>query len=82
MADHQRHRNGPLRPLVPVVDVQIGSANARAEHANQHVVDADRGRRHLFKPKIRLAFAFDQCFHGNGGIQQSIRQKIARVLLL
>ena len=34
VANHKRHRDGPLRPLVPVVDVQIGSANPGAKHTN------------------------------------------------
>ncbi len=42
VADHHRHGDGLLRPGVPVVDVQVGAADAGAVHADQHVVDADR----------------------------------------
>ena len=30
-----------MRPVVPAVDVQIGAADAGAQHPDQHVVDAD-----------------------------------------
>src|SRR5260370_18952789 len=40
ITDRHGHRNGALRPVIPVVDVQIRAANAGAAHANHHVVDA------------------------------------------
>ena len=51
VADHHRHGNRLLRPGVPVVDVHVGAADAGPQHANQHVVDARFGHRHLFEPK-------------------------------
>src|SRR2546428_120501 len=47
MSDDHRHGNGLLRPGVPFVDVEVGAANTRAVHADQHVVDADLRHRHL-----------------------------------
>src|SRR5579884_2810985 len=50
MADHERYRNGLLRPIIPFINVEIGSANARAPHSNEHVIDADLRHFHFFKP--------------------------------
>src|ERR1035441_9709125 len=55
--------NGLLRPLVPLVDVDIGAADAGPQHVNQDVVDADFGRGHVRQPQAWLAGAFDQSFH-------------------
>ncbi len=43
VADHHRHRNGLLRPLVPVPDMNIGAADRRLLHLDQHVVRPDLG---------------------------------------
>ena len=40
--DHQRDRDGALRPGVPVVDVEIGAADTGAQDTDEQVVDADR----------------------------------------
>src|SRR5437773_7397726 len=56
--DH-RHGNGALRPLIPVIDVQIGSADTGAEHADQDIVDADGGLGNILEPEPRLPSAFD-----------------------
>ena|SRR5579875_1765525 len=50
MANHKRHRNSLLRPIIPLINVEIGSANARASHSNEHIVDADSRSFHIFKP--------------------------------
>ena len=43
VADDHRHRNGLLRPLVPVPDVDVGAADRRLADPDQHVVGADLG---------------------------------------
>jgi hypothetical protein len=58
------YRDGLARPIVPLVDVHVGAANARAVHADQDVVDADAGLVDVFQPEAGLVFAFDECFHG------------------
>ena len=55
MADDHRHRDGALRPGIPGADVQIGAADARAQHADQHVVDADLGLGRVDQPDARDA---------------------------
>src|SRR5207247_4763752 len=38
--DHERQLQGRLSPVVPCVDVQVGSADAGAQHANQDLARA------------------------------------------
>src|SRR5262249_38979770 len=61
--DRHRYWNRLLCPLVPVIDVNIGAANARAQHTDENVIDADLGLFDGFKPQTWLAPALDQCFH-------------------
>src|SRR5277367_6407611 len=50
MSDGHRHRNGLLCPLVPLIYVNVGSADTGVAHADQHVVDADGGFCDVFQP--------------------------------
>ena len=59
----QRHGDGLLRPGVPVVDMHVGAADARAEDFDQHVVDADFGHRHFIEPQALAGFLLDQRSH-------------------
>ena len=43
VADLHRHRDRALRPGVPLVDVDVGAADGRLAHADQHVVRAGLG---------------------------------------
>ena len=63
VADRHGHGNGLLRPVVPLVDVHVGAADAGAQHADQDVVDADFGDGDILEPQAGLALAFDQSFH-------------------
>ena len=63
MADHHGHRNGLLRPLVPVVDMNVGAADAGVAHADQHVVDAVLRFGNILQPQATLAAALRQCLH-------------------
>ena len=58
MPNDQRHRNGLLRPRIPVVDMQVRSADARALDTDQNVIDADTGLGNLFQPQARLGPCF------------------------
>src|ERR1017187_7759508 len=51
MAYDHGHGNGALRPVVPVVNVDVGAADGRALHANQDVVDADARLGNIFQPE-------------------------------
>ncbi len=63
VADGHGYGNGALRPLIPVVDVQIGPADTGAKDAHQYVVDPDARLRNFFEPEARLAFTLDERFH-------------------
>ena len=70
MPDDHRDRDRLLRPLVPLVNVQIGAAEAGFLHADEHIVQIDFGLRHVFEPETRAGFTFDEGFHDRGRIKQ------------
>ena len=39
-----------LRPRIPFIHMQVGTADSSLDHLDQHVVDAYLGHRHLFHP--------------------------------
>src|SRR5450432_1438905 len=55
VADRHGHGDGPLGPFIPLVDVQVGAANAGAQHTDQHFVDADFGLRNVLENEAGLA---------------------------
>src|SRR5882757_8546227 len=63
VADHHRHRNRLLRPLVPVVDMDICPANAGVAHPDKDVIDAILRFRNILQPQAGLAAALRQCLH-------------------
>ena len=66
MPGHHRHRHRLLRPLVPVPDVHVGTADRALAYLDQHVVGADLGNRHPFHPYARLRLRLDQRTHHVG----------------
>src|SRR5215470_14807661 len=50
VTDGHWHGNGFLRPLIPVVDVHIGTANRRLQYPDQHVIAASFRNRQLLQP--------------------------------
>src|SRR5690242_11153709 len=60
VANCHRNRDRGARPIVPVVDVDIGAANSRVRDADQNVVDADSGFGDIFEPQSWRGLAFDQ----------------------
>ena len=63
VADDARRLDAVLRPRVPVVDVQVRTADAGAKDANEDVVEARLRDRHFFEPQSLLASAFDDRSH-------------------
>jgi hypothetical protein len=63
VADDEAGGNGGAGPRVPVVDVEIGTADTGGENANFDVVDADLRLRDLFEPEAALGPAFYECLH-------------------
>src|SRR5690349_624198 len=43
MSNRHRDRNRLLRPLVPVINMDVGSADGCFQHPNQHIVIANLG---------------------------------------
>ena len=58
VTDHHRHRNGLLRPLIPVVDVHVGPANGGLADFNQQIVMADFRFRYVGHPDAFFRFQF------------------------
>ena len=59
VADGHGNGDGFLRPVVPLVDVDIGAADAGVADTDQYIVDADFGFGNFFEPEARLSLAFD-----------------------
>ncbi len=66
MADDHRHGNSLLRPLVPVPDVNVRTADGGFLHPDQHVVRADLRHRHVFHPETHFGLGLDEGFHHVG----------------
>src|SRR5258708_3541595 len=63
VTDDERRGDSVLRPGIPVINVEIGAANASTQHANEDIIDSDRRYWHFLQPQARLALVLDQCFH-------------------
>ena len=50
VADGHRHGDRFLRPGVPIIYVDVGPADRRLRHADEHIVCADIGNRNLLEP--------------------------------
>ena len=51
-------RNGALRPRIPIVDVDIRSANRRTQNTDQDVKLPGLRQRNFFQPNPRTALSF------------------------
>ena len=63
VADHQRDRDGALRPGVPVVDVEIRAADTSAQDTDEQVVNADLRLWDILEPQAWPCLALDQRLH-------------------
>jgi hypothetical protein len=82
VADLHRHRDGALRPGVPVVDVDVGAADRGLPHADEDVVRADARRVHVLHPDARLAAsALTRAFMGPHGMMPSSRPAVANAAM-
>jgi hypothetical protein len=63
VTDNQRHMNRGSRPFIPVVNVQVGTADSRAKHANLHVADAGFRLGNIFEPETSLGATLNESFH-------------------
>ena len=63
---NQRRMNAPLGPRIPVVDVQIGSADTRGLHAHQHFAGTGAGNRYLAQFDAGRGLGLHNGLHGGG----------------
>jgi len=63
VADHHRNRDCPARPVVPFVDVKVGSTNPGPQHSNKHIVDAGFGFGNILQGQTGTRRRFNEGFH-------------------
>src|ERR1700733_11407423 len=63
MADGHGDGDGLLSPLVPLINVDIGAADACAANADEDVVDAIVGLGYILEPEAALGAGLDECSH-------------------
>ncbi len=63
VADGHRDRDRLLRPRVPVVNVNVGSADRRLQNADEDIVAFDLWDGNFFQPKSGPGAAFDDGLH-------------------
>ena len=61
MPNRHGDRNRLLRPIVPLINMDVRSADAGVSDTDQDIIDTDVGFWNLFKPKSRLRFTFHKC---------------------
>ena len=64
VARNQRRMDAPLRPWVPVEDMQVGPANAGSLHPHQHLAGAGRRNRNLAQLDAGRSVSFYYRLHG------------------
>src|SRR5258708_2883684 len=63
MPDDKRHWHVRPCPAIPVVDVQVRTADTSSEHTDQNVVPAQGRNGHVLKPEASLRFRLNQRLH-------------------
>mmetsp|Transcript_85169 Transcript_85169/g.244467 ORF Transcript_85169/g.244467 Transcript_85169/m.244467 type:complete len:357 (-) Transcript_85169:188-1258(-) len=63
VANDHRGRDGALRPVVPLVDVDVGAADGRLLDLDQHVIRANRGLRHVHEGQALTAVLLHERLH-------------------
>src|SRR5579863_623353 len=63
VARDERRMDALLRPAVPLVNVQVGTADRRNLDLNQNVVASEGGNLHLSDLRARCSFCFYDCKH-------------------
>jgi hypothetical protein len=62
MAHNHGNWNSLSGPVIPIVDMDIRSADACSINANENIVDTDFGFGHIFKPKTGFRMSLYKCF--------------------
>src|SRR5262249_55700124 len=58
------HGDSLAGPVIPLVNVNVGAADARAVHLDQHVIDPDFGARYVLQPQPGFCLTLALCFPG------------------
>ncbi len=80
--DHQRHRDRPLRPRVPAVDVDVRPADPGPVDANEYVVDPYLGLGHVLEPEAGFGAALDEGLHPPAAVGCRVSLRVSRRRIL
>src|SRR6267154_6050121 len=78
VADGHRHGNRFLRPRIPVINVYVGPADGRFQHANEHVIATNFWNRNFLEPQTGFSLGLHDGLHRllhNGKLGQSGKQE-------
>ena len=64
VSDGQRHWNRITRPVIPLIDMDVGASYCSAFDADQDIVVSDRGLIDILEPDAAFGLRFDECAHG------------------
>jgi hypothetical protein len=78
MADDHRDRDGPLRPLIPSVDVDIRTADPGLVDLDENVIRSDLRNPPFVKPEPGFGGCFDKSFHESTFVNIKSRQALCR----
>ena len=63
VANDQRNLDRGLRPVIPVIDMQVGPANAGGKDADLDIVNARFRLRHILQPQAGAFVSLNKGFH-------------------
>src|SRR5690242_5028794 len=63
MPDRHGNRNRRASPLIPLINVQIRSADSGVRDTNQNVIDSNRRFGYIFEPQARRILRLHQSLH-------------------
>src|SRR4051812_42951574 len=66
MSNGRRHLYCFLCPGVPVIYMQVGTANPTSFNPDHHIIDAHLWLGHILDPKALFGLTFYECFHQFG----------------
>ena len=66
VSEDERRIHAVLRPVVPLMDVEIRAADARASHLDQDLAGTDLGEGHVAQGEAGRRLGLEDRFHGDG----------------
>jgi hypothetical protein len=83
MTDDEWRLASRARPVIPVVNVNVGAAHPRATNANQYFIVADSRLGNITQHESGTSFFFNECFHFsavlcmNGKLIKSVQSAVS-----